>query len=113
MPFPSSYRAIWNDLTDREPESMQTKGSITVNFTDDASWAEWQKWVFKRCEVSSNEKLLMVLHKVCNISTHHFEPQWTKTFYSQLSQLIKSRIESCTEEDMCKKLKKFDSILDL
>uniref|UniRef100_A0AAZ1XPF0 NACHT domain-containing protein n=1 Tax=Oreochromis aureus TaxID=47969 RepID=A0AAZ1XPF0_OREAU len=113
MPFPSSHRAIWNDLTDREPESMQTKGSITVNFTDDASWAEWQKWVFKRCEVSSNEKLLMVLHKVCNISTHHFEPQWTKTFYSQLSQLIKSRIESCTEEDMCKKLKKFDSILDL
>ncbi|XP_070785970.1 NLR family CARD domain-containing protein 3-like [Enoplosus armatus] len=105
--------AIWNDLTDTEPESLCTQESITVNFTDDDTWEAWGEWVFKRCEVSSNEKLVMVLHKVCNISVHCLEAQWAKTFYKQLSQLIKSRIECCTEDDMCKKLKKFESILNL
>lgn len=94
-------------------ECVHTEGSITVNFTDDAMWEEWGKWVFKRCEVTSNEKLVMVLRKVCNISTHCLEAQWAKTFYRQLSQLIKSRIESCTEEDVCTKLQRFDSILNL
>ncbi|XP_040886704.1 NLR family CARD domain-containing protein 3-like [Toxotes jaculatrix] len=105
--------AIWNDLTDTEPESWCSKESITVNFTDDEMWEAWGQWVFKRCEVSSNEKLVMVLHKVCNVSAHCLEAQWAKTFYKQLSQLIKHRIESCTEEDVCKKLQKFESILNL
>uniref|UniRef100_A0A8C4I429 NACHT domain-containing protein n=1 Tax=Dicentrarchus labrax TaxID=13489 RepID=A0A8C4I429_DICLA len=106
-------KTIWNDLTDTDPESLCTKESITVNFTDDDMWGGWGGWVFKRCEVSSNEKLLMVLHKVCNISAHCLEAQWAKTFYKQLSQLIKHRIECCTEDDICKKLKKFESILNL
>nr|XP_019951055.1 PREDICTED: protein NLRC3-like [Paralichthys olivaceus] len=104
--------AIWNDLTDTEPESGCSQESITVNFTDDHMWEAWGQWVFKRCEVSSNEKLVMVLHKVCNISVHYLEVQWVRTFYKQLLQLIKHRIESCTEEDMCKKLRKFENILN-
>uniref|UniRef100_A0A8D3AHN6 NACHT domain-containing protein n=1 Tax=Scophthalmus maximus TaxID=52904 RepID=A0A8D3AHN6_SCOMX len=111
--IPSLCSAIWNDLTDTEPESWCSQESITVNFTDDDMWEAWGKWVFKRCEVSSNEKLLTVLHKVCNISVHCLEAQWAKTFYKQLSQLIKHRIEFCTEDDMCKKLKKFENILNL
>ena len=111
--IPFLYRAIWNDLTDTDPESFCTQESITVSFSDDDMWGAWGEWVFKRCEVSSNEKLLMVLHKVCNISVHCLETQWAKTFYKQLSQLVKNRIECCTEDDMCKKLKKFESILDL
>ncbi|XP_069026459.1 NACHT, LRR and PYD domains-containing protein 3-like [Embiotoca jacksoni] len=105
--------AIWNNSTDGEPESLCNQESINVNFTDDSTWEGWGQWVFKRCEVSSNDKLVMVLHKVCNVSVHCLEAQWAKTFYSQLSQLIKDRIECCTEDDMCKKLKKFDRILDL
>ncbi|XP_028419482.1 NLR family CARD domain-containing protein 3-like [Perca flavescens] len=105
--------AIWNDLTDTDPESLCTQESITVSFTDDDMWAAWGEWVFKRCEVSSNDKLVTVLHKVCNISVHCLESQWAKTFYKQLLQLIKHRIECCTEDDMCKKLKKFESILNL
>lgn len=69
-------------------------------------------WVFNRCEVSSNEKLLTVLHKVCNISVHCLETQWAKTFYRKLLQLIKHRIETCTDDDMGRKLKKFEGILN-
>ncbi|XP_034425354.1 protein NLRC3-like [Hippoglossus hippoglossus] len=105
--------AIWNDLTDTEPEPRCSQESITVNFTDDDMWESWGEWVFKRCEVSSNEKLETVLHKVCKVSVHYLEAQWARTFYKQLSQLIKHRIESCTEDDMCKKLRKFENILDL
>ncbi|XP_039679128.1 uncharacterized protein LOC120573456 isoform X2 [Perca fluviatilis] len=105
--------AIWNNLTDTDPESLCTQESITVSFTDDDMWAAWGEWVFKRCEVSSNDKLVTVLHKVCNISVHCLEAQWAKTFYKQLLQLIKHRIECCTEDDMCKKLKKFERILNL
>ncbi|XP_018546188.1 NLR family CARD domain-containing protein 3 [Lates calcarifer] len=103
--------AIWNDLNDTE--SRCTQENITVNFTDDDMWEAWGEWVFGRCEVSSNEKLVMVLHKVCNVSVHCLEAQWARTFYKKLSQLIKHRIEFCTEDDICKKLKKFESILDL
>lgn len=101
---------------DKEPESLceiSAHESITVNFTDDNMWKAWGEWVFKRCEASSNEKLVTVLHKVCNISVCCLEAQWAKTFYMKLLQLIKSRIECCTEEDMCKKLKNFESTLNL
>ncbi|CAK6967994.1 protein NLRC3-like [Scomber scombrus] len=108
--------AIWNDLVDTEPESfcaVSAHESITVNFTDDNMWEAWGDWVFKRCEISSNEKLVTVLHKVCNISACCLEAQWAKTFYTKLSQFIRNRIEYCTEEDMCKKLKNFQSVLKL
>ncbi|XP_075999960.1 NLR family CARD domain-containing protein 3-like [Genypterus blacodes] len=107
--------AIWNDLTDAEAEfvsAASTEKSITVNFTEDIMWEKWGEWVFNRCEVSSNEKLLMVLHKVCNRPVHLLENQWATIFYKRLSQLIKSRIENCTEEDICKKLRRFQGILD-
>ncbi|XP_034533095.1 NACHT, LRR and PYD domains-containing protein 3-like [Notolabrus celidotus] len=105
--------AIWNDLTDTNPESLSSKESVTVDFTDDDMWEAWGQWVLKRCEVSSNEKLVTVLHKVCNVSAHCLEAKWAKSFYTQLLQLISGRIESCTEDDMCKKLRKFKSLLDL
>ncbi|XP_042368406.1 NACHT, LRR and PYD domains-containing protein 3-like isoform X2 [Plectropomus leopardus] len=105
--------AIWNDMADTDPDSFCAQESVTVSFTDDKMWEAWGEWVFKRCEVSSNEKLVMVLHKVCNISVHCLESQWAKTFYKQLSRLIKHRLECCTEDDMCKRLKKFESILNL
>ncbi|XP_026208952.1 NLR family CARD domain-containing protein 3-like isoform X2 [Anabas testudineus] len=105
--------AIWNDFTDTEPETLSTQDSITVNFTDDIMWEEWRKWVIKRCEISSNEKLLMVLHKVCNVPVHCLETQWARTLYKQLSQLVQHRIEFCTDDDICKKLKKFNSVLNL
>nr|XP_015801993.2 NACHT, LRR and PYD domains-containing protein 3 isoform X1 [Nothobranchius furzeri] len=113
-PFPlKNIVAIWNDLYDPEPESLCSQESIAVNFTDDEMWDEWGKWVLQRCEVSSNEKLVTVLRNVCNTSIDCVEDQRAKTFYNQLSQLIKKRIECCTEDDLCKKLKKFESILNI
>lgn len=83
-----------------------------MDFTQDDSWETWGEWVFRRCEVSSNEKLVMVLHKVCNIPIHCLEVQWARNFYKKLSELIERRIECCTEDDMCRKLKKFEDILN-
>lgn len=83
-----------------------------MNFTDDDTWKEWGEWVFTRCEACSNEKLLTVLHKVCNISVHCLAVMWAKTFYMRLLQLVKHRIEICTEEEMSRKLKKFEYILN-
>lgn len=103
-------RAIWNDLKDTEASSSEQ--NIIVTFTDDKAWEEWGAWVFRRCEVSSNEKLVRVLHKVCNISVNSLEAKWAKTFYEKLLQLVKHRIACCTEDDMQKKLKKFESILN-
>lgn len=105
--------AIWNNLTDVRPQSVLNQESITLSFTDDDTWEAWGEWVLKRCEVNSNEKLVMFLHKVCDLSAQCLETQWVLTFYTKLSQLIKSRIESCTEDDMCNKLRKFENILDL
>ncbi|XP_068611769.1 protein NLRC3-like [Brachionichthys hirsutus] len=103
--------AIWNDVNDAE--SLCGGESIIVNFTDDSSWNSWGEWVFKRCEVSTNDKLVTVLRKVCNISVHCLEVQWAKALYRKLAQLVKDRVDTCTEEDMRKKLKMFDSVLNL
>lgn len=89
---------------------MATDKSIMANFTDDAVWEEWGQWVFKRCEVSSNDKLVLILHKVCKISAHHLH--WAQMFSRRLLQLIRHRMESCSDEDIYKKLKKFENILD-
>ncbi|XP_055369395.1 NLR family CARD domain-containing protein 3-like isoform X2 [Betta splendens] len=103
--------AIWNNLTDTE--SLCTQQNITVSFTDSDMWGDWGTWVLKRCEVSSNEKLVKVLHKVCNVSVHCLETQWAVSFYKELSKLVKHRIELCTEDDICRKLQWFESILNL
>uniref|UniRef100_A0AAV2KKK4 Uncharacterized protein n=1 Tax=Knipowitschia caucasica TaxID=637954 RepID=A0AAV2KKK4_KNICA len=103
--------ALWNDLDERDPDSaFSVQESIATSFTDDDMWDGWGEWVLKRCEVSSNDKLLTVLSKVCNISAHRREGQWAKTFNENLNKLIQSRIESCTEEDTCNKLKRFQSV---
>ncbi|CAL9694304.1 unnamed protein product [Knipowitschia caucasica] len=104
--------ALWNDLDERDPDSaFSVQESIATSFTDDDMWDGWGEWVLKRCEVSSNDKLLTVLSKVCNISAHRREGQWAKTFNENLNKLIQSRIESCTEEDTCNKLKRFQSTI--
>ncbi|KAJ3585056.1 hypothetical protein NHX12_013778 [Muraenolepis orangiensis] len=84
---------------------------LTVAFTEDAMWAEWGRWVFSRCAVSSNEKLLAVLYKVCKVSVLHVEADWAKTFYRDLGGLVRSRVEQCTEDNMRKRLEKFTSVL--
>lgn len=101
-------------MSDTRPwSSDSTKDSITVNFTDDTIWEAWGGWVLRRCEVSSNDKLVKVLHKVCNVSFQSLDNQWAKAFYRRLSALIKNRIECCTEDDMCKKLNKFERVLNV
>lgn len=108
-----SNRAIWNNLSNTVPESatISTQKTITVDFSDDDMWDGWGEWVLRRCEVSSNEKLLRVLHKVCNVSFPCSETRWAKFFYRNLLVLVKNRIELCTEDDICKKLKKFQNML--
>ncbi|XP_055085036.1 protein NLRC3-like [Periophthalmus magnuspinnatus] len=107
--------AIWNDLENSGGlDSACMQESISTNFTDDDTmWDAWGDWVLKRCEVISNDKLLTVLHKVCNIPVHCREDRWAKIFYKNLHNLIETRIESCTEEDTCKKLKRFQNTLCL
>lgn len=105
-----SNRAIWNNL--EETEISHSENSFVVNFTDDDAWKEWGEWVFNRCEACSNEKLLTVLHKVCNISVHCLATAWAITFYRRLLQLVQHRIENCTEEEISRKLKKFECILN-
>ncbi|XP_056156468.1 NLR family CARD domain-containing protein 3-like isoform X2 [Lampris incognitus] len=105
--------AIWNDLNDEDVEALTVSegGSFVLRFTDDVVWEEWGRWVLARCEVSSNEKLVTVLCKVCNISIHCLEILWAKGFYKRLRQLIKNRIAQCTEDDMRRKLEKFENVL--
>ncbi|XP_072543925.1 protein NLRC3-like [Salminus brasiliensis] len=106
--------AIWNNVNDDEEERLNRLSSgqcFSVSFTDDSMWEDWAKWVLQRCEVSSSEKLVTFLHKVCDISIHSLESTWAKAFYSSLTQMIKTRIEQCLEEDVQRKLKKFEAIL--
>ncbi|CAL8376433.1 NLR family CARD domain-containing protein 3 [Gadus morhua] len=112
----SKVVAIWNDVTETEVRSLSAPGdcggdSLTVDFSEDAVWAAWGDWVLTRCSVSSNEKLLTVLHKVCKISTHYLETGWAHTFYRDLGRLVKSRVEQCTEEDVRKRLETFEGVL--
>lgn len=74
-------------------------------------WKGWADWVLQRCEVSSSEKLVTILCKVCDISVRSLESQWATAFYRSLTKLIKTRIEQCLEEDVRKKLEKFETIL--
>lgn len=114
IPTPlSKVVAIWNDVTETEALSLHRDvgDCLTVDFTQDEMWAAWGSWVFSRCAVSSDEKLLEVLYKVCKISAHCVEADWAKTFYRDLLQLVTVRIEQCTEDDMRKRLEKFLSLL--
>ncbi|XP_017326626.2 NACHT, LRR and PYD domains-containing protein 1 homolog isoform X2 [Ictalurus punctatus] len=106
--------AIWNNVTDAEGEhlnSLCTEPCFTVSFTESSMWKGWASWVLQRCEVSSSEKLVKILYKVCDISVHSLESQWAKTFYKSLTKLIRTRIEQCLEEDVRRKLEKFETIL--
>ncbi|KAI4905041.1 hypothetical protein NFI96_016018 [Prochilodus magdalenae] len=108
--------AIWNNINDDEGVQLNNLCSgqcFSVSFTDDSMWEEWAKWVLQRCEVSSSEKLVTFLHKVCDISICSLKCSWAKTFYLSLTHLIRTRIEQCLEEDVQRKLQKFEDILTL
>ncbi|KAL6490558.1 hypothetical protein MHYP_G00009030 [Metynnis hypsauchen] len=105
---------IWNNVNVDEGEQLNSlcpERCFTVSFTDDSMWEDWAKWVLQRCEVSSSEKLVTFLHKVCDRSVCSLEVSWAKTFYVDLTRLIRTRIEQCLEEDVLRKLKKFETIL--
>ncbi|XP_076828016.1 NACHT, LRR and PYD domains-containing protein 3-like [Brachyhypopomus gauderio] len=106
--------AIWNNVRDDEAERLNSahRGqTFIVSFTDDSMWEGWTQWVLQRCEVSSSEKLVTFLQKVCDVSLCGLESAWARTFYVSLSQLIRTRIEWCSEEDVQRKLEKFEAIL--
>lgn len=108
------FSAIWNNVTDDEGERLNSlcpEPCFAVSFTENNMWKDWANWVLQRCEVSSNEKLVTILYKVCDISVRRLESQWAKAFYTNLTKLIRTRIEQCLEEDVRKKLVKFETIL--
>ncbi|KAL4641555.1 la-related protein 7 [Arapaima gigas] len=105
---------IWNNVSEEEGvalNSISPKRCFFTGFTEDNMWEDWGRWVLERCEVSTDEKLVAILYKICNISIHQMEIQWARTFYTNLVQLIKVRIDQSTEEDMRRKLEKFQKIL--
>lgn len=106
--------AIWNNVNDYEGEQLNSLcpgQCFSVSFTEDSMWEDWAKWVLQRCEVSSSEKLVPFLQKVCDISIRTVDSRWAKAFYMSLKQLIRSRIEQCLDEDMQRNLEKFEAIL--
>ncbi|XP_036407709.1 NACHT, LRR and PYD domains-containing protein 3-like [Megalops cyprinoides] len=106
--------AIWNEVSEEEAETLNSichRECFVAGFTNDSMWAEWGDWVLQRCKVSNDEKLLTVLCKVCNISIHSMEICWVQTFYKKLTQLIRTRIDTCSEDDIRRKLEKFQKML--
>ncbi|XP_060730358.1 NACHT, LRR and PYD domains-containing protein 1 homolog [Tachysurus vachellii] len=106
--------AIWNNVTDAEEEHLNSlcpTPCFIVSFTENSIWQDWAQWVLQRCEVSSSEKLVTILYKVSDISVRSLESQWAKTFCRSLTQLIRTRIDQCLEEDVRRKLEKFETIL--
>ncbi|XP_018615285.1 NACHT, LRR and PYD domains-containing protein 3-like [Scleropages formosus] len=116
--LPSSLHkvvAVWNNVSEEEIEALNItypRTCFVVAFTEDSMWEEWGRWVLDRCEVATDEKLVAILYKVCNISVHQVEIQWVRTFCCELIQLIKTRIDSNTDEDVRCKLEKFQKMLD-
>ncbi|XP_066575852.1 NACHT, LRR and PYD domains-containing protein 3-like [Amia ocellicauda] len=109
------YSALWNDVS--EPEAEKLKGNsaeelLVVTFTDDKIWQEWGEWVLHRCEVSSDEKLVNVLFKVCNAFICSLEIHWVQEWYTKLRHLIRTRINQCSEDEMQRKLEKFETMLN-
>lgn len=84
---------------------------IMVDFSEDGVWEEWGRWVLHRCEASSNERLLRILHKVCRGRGRRPDGHWADTC-GKLLQLVGRRMQSCADHDVYQKLKKFKDILE-
>ncbi|XP_035280676.1 NACHT, LRR and PYD domains-containing protein 3-like [Anguilla anguilla] len=107
---------IWNNLSEEEAEKLNSichRECFIAGFTKDNTWEGWGDWVLQRCQVSNNEKLVTFLNKVCNIPIYCMEIGWVERFYRKLTEMIRARIDLCSEEDVRRKLVKFLDILDL
>ncbi|XP_061108128.1 NACHT, LRR and PYD domains-containing protein 3-like [Conger conger] len=102
---------IWNNVSEEEAEKLNNRECVIADFSNDDTWIGWGDWVLQRCEVSNNEKLVTFLNKVCNISIYCMEIGWVETFYSKLTEMIRTRIDVCSEDDIRRKLVKFLDIL--
>uniref|UniRef100_A0AAY3ZWI9 NACHT domain-containing protein n=1 Tax=Denticeps clupeoides TaxID=299321 RepID=A0AAY3ZWI9_9TELE len=106
--------AIWNDVSKEEAEPLNCVSAgqcFTVSFTDDLMWEQWVQWVLQRCNVSNTDKLVTVLYKICKVSVCDLEIPWARGFYTRLLKLIRERKDKCDEDDLRRKLEKFESIV--
>ncbi|KAJ1206268.1 hypothetical protein NDU88_001677 [Pleurodeles waltl] len=86
------------------------RGSLIIaGFNDDRDfWQEWCNWIFQRCEVCSDEKLVSFLSKVCRgmrlSRSEDKDPEWMIEWYNQVSKLLLERIKKCNVDNMKRKM---------
>ncbi|XP_078533601.1 NACHT, LRR and PYD domains-containing protein 12-like [Lissotriton helveticus] len=91
--------------------SANPRGSCIISgFNDDRDiWQEWCDWIFQRCEVCSDEKLVSFLSKVCRgVSLSRSEeqdPTWMLEWYIQVAKLLNERIKKCNVDNIKRRMR--------
>ncbi|XP_073445379.1 NACHT, LRR and PYD domains-containing protein 3-like [Dendrobates tinctorius] len=69
-------------------------------------WQGWWDWIFQRCKLCNDEKIVSFLTKVyrglglCNGK----DTEWMKDWYMQMDEFLQERIQQCSIKNIAKKM---------
>ncbi|XP_069486802.1 NACHT, LRR and PYD domains-containing protein 3-like [Ambystoma mexicanum] len=103
---------VGNKLRESDIANLRTcpSGSLIVaSFSDDRDfWKGWCNWIFQRCEVCSDEKLVTFLSKVCRgVSLSRIQekdPEWMLEWYGEVAALLRQRIKLCNTDNLKRRM---------
>ncbi|KAM5191753.1 NACHT, LRR and PYD domains-containing protein 3-like [Mantella aurantiaca] len=103
---------LGNNLQSDDIAALKTKSlkSIIVANIDEnlgqEFWEGWWDWIFQRCKMCSDEKIISFLTKVyrglslCNGK----ETEWMRHWYTQVDSFLQERIQCCAIKNISKRM---------
>ncbi|XP_077332757.1 NACHT, LRR and PYD domains-containing protein 3-like isoform X2 [Lithobates pipiens] len=115
LPHNRSLTGLWllgnnlqaDDITALKKKSLKSviAAHIDENFGQ-VFWEGWWDWIFQRCKMCNDEKIVSFLTKVyrglslCNGK----ETEWMRQWYTQLDSFLQERIHRCAIKNISKRM---------
>lgn len=112
LDFFFSFRLLGNNLQEDDITALKKKSlkSVIAAHIDEnfgqVFWEGWWDWIFQRCKMCNDEKIVSFLTKVyrglslCNGK----ETEWMRQWYTQLDSFFQERIHRCAIKNISKRM---------
>ncbi|XP_030046611.1 NACHT, LRR and PYD domains-containing protein 3 [Microcaecilia unicolor] len=95
----------------------KSSGNLIISDFNDASgrdfWEGWFQWIFQRCEICTDEKLVSFLTKVCRGLSLCQGTDWACEWYAEMAKLLQKRMQHCLVDNVKRRMHTLEQIFSV